>query len=150
MEKLVSFINSQWSRWVIHTWFCIIDCSTANSVNCFGFGIVSILSEECCSVQEACCLPTEEQCRRENGGLIHCQFKCAYCKRAPKSICIRKKDTNKCLVNHEFIFDHPDPLPIAPLYPNTSDTTFECVTKDAEPNPTSINWYIGGEFTKSL
>ena len=104
--------------------------------------------EECCSVEPNCCPPTELECKRVNGALINCGLKCYYCEKPPKNICIRKNDTSKCLVDRDVVLDHPNPLPIAPLYPNTSDTTFVCVTHSAEPKPTSINWYIGGEYTK--
>ena len=96
-----------------------------------------------------CCLPTAKECELVNGVLVNCGRKCSFCSRPPRSVCIRKKDTDKCLVDKDVVFDTDpdDPLPIAPLYPNTTDTTFECVTKNAEPKPTSINWYIGGEYT---
>ena len=95
-----------------------------------------------------CCLPTAKECELVNGVLVNCGRKCSFCSRPPRSICIRKKDTDKCLVDKDVVFDTDpdDPLPIAPLYPNTTDTTFECVTKNAEPKPTSINWYIEGEY----
>ena len=81
-------------------------------------------------------------------GFLPCGFKCNYCNRTPQRICLRKKNIDKCFVDRDAVLDHPDPLPIAPLYPNTTDTTFECVTRSAEPKPTSINWYIGGEYTQ--